>query len=221
MSLVQSIFNQIGREIGRDIYRGSKSLKGTSNSFEQSLLEEINSFELATYDKTTIKKLANLIAKTDQVNHRNFTFDEVFIELDSKIDFAKKHLDVSCQEQLEKLDKENNMNYLFKVSAHKVWIEKQMNELSEKLKNAKVEKLLPFIIKGPLVIISLLIFIFFIYNEGINSQSVFAFIFIMIFPLLLRYLKFRKKERGILEDCDRLEELTKYYTSISMESLNK
>jgi hypothetical protein len=81
MSLINSIINQVGREIGRDIYQNGfkKNLIKQSIGSSYSLLSEAKNFQLSSYDKTTIKRLANLIEKSENIDHRDYKYDDFFI----------------------------------------------------------------------------------------------------------------------------------------------
>ena len=73
MSLVNAFINQIGREIGREVYRNarvrsSKLIPSLSyTDFNKDFSNEIKSFELATYDKISVRNLINLIEKSENI----------------------------------------------------------------------------------------------------------------------------------------------------------
>jgi hypothetical protein len=236
MSLVQSVFNQIGREIGRDIYRGSTSLKQIVNpeSPEITLLNEIRSFELAGYDKVTMRKLANFVEKTNDISSHNFIFDDIFIELDSKIDFAKENLDKSYLEELEKLDKMNNFRYLSLLEAHKLWLTRTIEDKRDKVSKLKdVNSFFPFLIKDSFFIISLIICFYFLYQSNFTLTGTFSdfnndnhsdnlsglwFLLSMILLLLpsitLRLSKKDKINKSNESERQTLSDLEKYYSNL-------
>jgi hypothetical protein len=127
MSLINSAINQIGREIGRDIYHGrftnnrsySKSSSITDN---ESILNEIKEFKLAGYDKVSVRQLANLIELTNKIEPNSFDWEEPYTEIDSKIDFAKEHLDKEHLESLESLDKKNSLNHKIIKEKHLTFV---------------------------------------------------------------------------------------------------
>lgn len=143
MSLIQSAINQIGRELGRDIYRGNFSRKFNSPTYggdvNDSILGEINNFKLASYDKVSLRQLANLLELSDKVNPNSFSWEEPYIELDSKIDFAKEHLDKEHLEAIEGLDLKNSQNYSKAKQQHKKFIESEV-KVFETLVNEFKEK---------------------------------------------------------------------------------
>jgi hypothetical protein len=136
MSLIQSAINQIGREIGRDIYRnrGGITNKKSYSKFSdpnESILAEISDFKLAAYDKVSVRQLANLIEATEKINPNSFSWEEPFIELDSKIDFAKEHLDKEFLNTLEDLDKKNSINHQTFKLEHKKFVINQIKIYEE------------------------------------------------------------------------------------------
>ena len=142
MSLVNSIINQVGREIGRDIYRNGFNTKLiTTSSSNYSILSEAKNFQLSAYDKTTIRRLANLIEKSENIDHRDYQYDEIFITIDDKIDFIKENVDPKHLPELERLDKLNNVNYIVSYSAHKIWVDRNIKTIEDNLNQTKVSKI--------------------------------------------------------------------------------
>jgi hypothetical protein len=225
MSLVQSIFNQVGREIGRDLYKSAKSLK-SGNSYSEydelgSILKEIQDFQLSSYDKTTIKKLANLVERSGEISSRNFIFDDIFIELDRKIDFAKKYVKEEHKDTLEQLDKENNFNYTSHLYAHKLWIGRQVEEKEKKvseLKDVTLVDLPLFLIKGFWFVSFSILFAVLIYNSFTYWKLLSLFCWLPSF--LFRVAKFSEINTFNKSERDSLKELKDYYSSLNVESLN-
>jgi tetrahydromethanopterin S-methyltransferase subunit G len=141
MSLVNSIVNQVGREIGRDIYRNGFKPKQITTTSNYSLLSEVKNFQLSAYDKTTIRRLANLIEKSESISNRDYQYDEVFITIDEKIDFVKENVDPKHLPELERLDKLNHTNYLVSSSAHKIWVDRNIKTIEDNLNQTKVPKI--------------------------------------------------------------------------------
>ncbi len=137
MGLVQAFINQIGREAARDVYRSSsKKLKTlVTNSTEaftnQGILNEIKNFELHSSEDSTLLKLSNLIEKAENSEVNNFDWEEIFIELDNKIEFCKEALDNTHMADLDALDKKNEINFLQKKNQH-VYVIKQMIKHAKK-----------------------------------------------------------------------------------------
>jgi hypothetical protein len=138
MSLVNAFINQIGREIGRDVYRNvrvrpSKHIPTSSYfGFNQDFIDEIKSFELAAYDKVSVRNIINLIEKSENINPRSFNWQDCYIELDNKIDFCKENLDKDHLEKLESLDQQNSINFSIAKEKHK-------NFILETIENIKLE----------------------------------------------------------------------------------
>ena len=149
MSLVNAFINQIGREIGREVYRNarvrsSKHIPSLSyTDFNKDFANEIKSFELATYDKVSVRNLVNLIEKSENINPRSFNWQDCYIELDNKIDFCKEHLDKEHLDKLESLDQRNSMNFSVAKERHKTFIGQTIENI--KLEMANYEKRNPIL----------------------------------------------------------------------------
>jgi hypothetical protein len=129
MSLVNSFINQIGRELGRDAYRSVVSGSGRIQrkqhiiELEGSILDEVMNFELLANDEQTFRHLTNLVEKAENTDSEDFEWNEVFHELDNKIDFCKVNLSDEYKDQLEKLDELNASNYQLLKSKHSIYID--------------------------------------------------------------------------------------------------
>lgn len=153
MSLVNSLINQIGREIGRDVYQTAIVRSSNSNSllsykdFNEDFANEVKSFELAAYDKVSLRNLINLIEKSENINPHSFNWQECYIELDNKIDFCKEHLDKEHFEKLESLDKQNSINFSIVKERHKAFINKTIENIKTEIANhEKRNPIIAFII---------------------------------------------------------------------------
>ena len=129
MSLVNSFINQIGRELGRDAYRSVMSPSAGSRRKQQivdsevSIFDQVINFELLANDEKTFRSLANLVEKAEHTDPEDFEWNELFYELDNKIDFCKANLSDEYKDQLEKLDEINAQNFKFIKSKHISYID--------------------------------------------------------------------------------------------------
>ena len=117
MSIVNSFINQIGRELGRDAYRSVMSPTAGSKRKQQiidtevPIFDQVINFELLANDEKTFRYLANLVEKAENTDPEDFEWNELFYELDNKIDFCKANLSEEYKDQLEKLDEINAQNF--------------------------------------------------------------------------------------------------------------
>jgi hypothetical protein len=94
MSFFNSLVNQIGREVGRDIYKNVKNAAHnvckTQLSGNLSLIEDIEKFKISKYTKTTFNNFQLLHNKfISSVNPNCYYFDDVYfayIELCEKVE---------------------------------------------------------------------------------------------------------------------------------------
>lgn len=141
MSIVNAFINQIGREIGRDVYkkvRGNSSKyinTYSSTEFNEDFYNEIKDFKLAAYDKVSIKNLVNLIEKSDNINTRSFNWQDCYVELDNKIDLCKEHLDKEHIDKLESLDKQNAFNFSVAKEGHKTFLKETIQNIQTEIEN--------------------------------------------------------------------------------------
>jgi hypothetical protein len=156
MSLVNSFINQIGRELGRDAYRSvvSGASRGARKqqivNSDEPLYNQVINFELLANDEKTYKHLANLVEKAENTDPEDFEWQELFYELDNKIDFCKTHLSEEFLPQLEKLDQINAENYKWIKGKHLKYIDtviSHFNTIETKLsqKNMGIAYLLTLI----------------------------------------------------------------------------
>jgi hypothetical protein len=124
MSIVNSFINQIGRELGRDAYRSVMSPSAGSKRKQQiidsevPIFDQVINFELLANDEKTFRYLANLVEKAENTDPEDFEWNELFYELDNKIDFCKANLSEEYKDQLEKLDEINAQNFKYIKSKH-------------------------------------------------------------------------------------------------------
>ncbi|MFM7566657.1 MAG: hypothetical protein ACKO4K_07915 [Flavobacteriales bacterium] len=128
MGLVQAFINQIGREAARDVYRsGKKKFASVVDLAQpaftnQGILEEIEQFELTSSVETTIRNLSNLVERAENTEVNNFDWEEIFIELDNKIEFCREEYGAIENLRIEALDKKNEVNFKVKKEEHITFI---------------------------------------------------------------------------------------------------
>jgi hypothetical protein len=127
MGLVNAFINQIGREIGRDAYRsfprGKRTRKQVPFEARTSLVSQVKSFELLEDHQATMRLLTNIVEKAEHANPQDFEWQELFSEIDNKIDFCKENLPAEYAEQLNRLDELNAANFKNVMSEHLVYID--------------------------------------------------------------------------------------------------
>jgi hypothetical protein len=127
MSLVNSFINQIGREMGRDAYRsfpsGNRTRQPIHLQEEESLIAQVKAFELLEDHQATLRLLTNIVEKAEHVNPEDFEWQELFCEIDNKIDFCKDNLPVEFKDQLNRLDEVNAANYQNMMARHAAYVE--------------------------------------------------------------------------------------------------
>ena len=145
MGIVNAFINQIGRELGRDAYRSlasnSRGIQRKKHNIEEKelILDQVINFQLSEDDQKTFRNLANLVEKAEHTDYEDFEWNELFYELDNKIDFCKANLSPEYKVQLEKLDEINAKNYKFIKSKHYNYVdsvikyfENMVSDLSKK-----------------------------------------------------------------------------------------
>jgi len=90
---------------------------------EEPLLDQVKNFELQANDEKTVRHLANLVEKAENTEPEDFDWNELFYELDNKIDFCKANLPSEFNAQLEKLDEINANNYQYVKSKHLAYVD--------------------------------------------------------------------------------------------------
>ena len=135
MGIVNSFVNQIGREMGRDAYKSVTSRNKTSSA-ESSilLLQDVKSFELLENDDATLREITNLVEKSENSDSEDFEWQELFREIDNKIDFCKENLDNEHLPKLEILDQLNADNFQKVKNEHIDYIERVIVVLENNIK---------------------------------------------------------------------------------------
>jgi hypothetical protein len=151
MGIVNSFVNQIGREMGRDAYKSVTSRNKTSSA-ESSilLLQDVKSFELLENDDATLREITNLVEKSENSDPEDFEWQELFREIDNKIDFCKENLNKEHLPKLEILDQLNADNFQKVKNEHIDYIERVIVVLENNVKHSEqkniiLAKLLSFI----------------------------------------------------------------------------
>lgn len=144
MSLVNAMVNQIGREIGRDLYwsarrniasqptrvqRSSRTMD--TLSVNEQLLQMVN--KKSWNNRMRFEAMAEDIAETiqsidDKIDPQSFNWQEVYEVLDQKIDDLKLNCQDNEAPSLEELDKKNFIGFSISLQRHKKWIEKEINQ---------------------------------------------------------------------------------------------
>ena len=142
MGIVNSFVNQIGRETGRDAYRSiisSNKIRSKVSSVESplSLLQDVKSFELTANDEATLLKITNLVEKSENSDSEDFEWQELFRELDNKIDFCKENLNKEFHPKLEILDQLNADNFQKVKKEHIDYIKRLINVLEINVQNSE------------------------------------------------------------------------------------
>jgi hypothetical protein len=139
MGLVTSFINQIGREIGRDTYRSLVSKKSKNNDAffspftDNSIYDEVIHFELRATEDETFRRLANLVERAEHADPEDFDWQELFYEIDNKIEFCKTHLSSEYAPKLDQLDTINAANYHKIKSLHVNYIDSLINQFESEL----------------------------------------------------------------------------------------
>lgn len=136
MGIVNSLVNQIGREIGRDVYRNLTTKKVKRNDFEsfeikESIMDRIKNFEISKDEKNTIRDLINIIEQSENSNPEDFEWQNLFLEIDNKIEFCKANLGKEFEQKLDELDQLNASNYEKIKQKHKDYINQVLDLLNQ------------------------------------------------------------------------------------------
>jgi hypothetical protein len=150
MSLVNSMINQIGREMGRDLYWSTRqsltsasARKGRSgarvsqienDSVNQNLLLLVSKKKWSARLRFSamVEDIQETIDLVDeQIDTQSFDWKDIYAELDNKIDDLK----LTCKEEeasaLEELDKKNYVGFSITRSRHKNWIKQVLENSPE------------------------------------------------------------------------------------------
>lgn len=138
MSLVNSLINQVGREIGKDLYWSAKSaIVSRGHSTNRRVDSEVSVDENSQWSKLVkgkkwsnkmrfsamITDIEETISVIDEnINPRCFGWRDIYKDLDDKIDDLKLHCKESEVEELERVDKLNFISYSVSLERHKRWV---------------------------------------------------------------------------------------------------
>jgi hypothetical protein len=150
MSLVNALINQIGREIGRDVYYtakrsllndfGSKRSKASLNlPVNQQLLLKIEEVKKSK-SELEVEQLRNFVHEiSDHVDSSTGDWDDVFVATDQLIDARKVNSSPSELIIFNEIDQLNLTNYRLKLESHQQWVREQIEILNkEEVVNWKV-----------------------------------------------------------------------------------
>ena len=148
MSLVNSMINQVGREIGRDLYWSARQSLSSSNggrkrsprssspiSGNEAILQLVQQKKWASTMRLVplAEDIAETIAYLDEhLDPRSFDWREAYMALDQKIDDLKLTCEESAAATLEDLDKKNYISYSIALERHKTWIQKEIDSLNQR-----------------------------------------------------------------------------------------
>lgn len=137
MSFLNSVVNQIGRELGRDIYHSSKSKfkPQVSKSNIELLYDDIVGFKPAQYDKVTIRQISTFVDKLSKLPATSTDVLNLYFDLDEKIDICKEIVDEKSKSELEKLDKLNSDNFNIALLEYKSRLRKSIDETQLRIDN--------------------------------------------------------------------------------------
>ena len=142
MSLVNSLINQVGREIGRDLYWTAKSaIVSNGRASNRRVDSEVNVDENLQWSKlvkgkkwsnkmrfpamiTDIEETISII--DENIDPRCFTWQSIYKDLDDKIDDLKLHCKETEVEELERVDKMNFISYSVAMERHKRWVKESI-----------------------------------------------------------------------------------------------
>ncbi len=142
MSLVNALINQIGREIGRDVYHTAK--RSLLNDFStkrgrvtanlpmnQQLLLKIEEVQRAKsgLDLTQLTNLVHDIC--GHVDTKTADWDDVFIRIDRLIDERKINAEQNELNAINEIDQLNLSNYRFALKEHQNWVRDRIEVLNK------------------------------------------------------------------------------------------
>ena len=243
MGLLNSMINQVGREIGRDIYRTAKNSFGSSKEIPTNidLNGMVRSFTLSSYDKVTMKNITFLVNEVIfKANPRTFDWDDLLIDLDSLIDDLKVAFKSSeYLEDIEKLDQMVFSKYNTLKELHKNFVSDLIEDHKNKINSYESRKgYVTFFLSlfglgaiyveegrnKSLAFYGSVLFILSIltsvnaYNTPTSltatTGAVIVFLVFMFIPYLNSTLRARSQKKRNKENKDRLEMLEKYREDI-------
>ena len=190
MGIVNSFINQIGREMGKDAYR---SFRGSNSSvrvgrskeiLEEPLLERVINFELMEKSEATLRQLSNIVELAEHADPEDFEWQELFIEIDNKIDFCRVNLHAEFHEQLDRLDEVNAKNFTNIKDKHLAYIDTVIVHYNNKIKME--EK------KPAVAILSALVGLrpFFMKENSLNAWVNLVFVMLLFIMFALGFLTY-------------------------------
>lgn len=142
MGIINAFVNQIGREAGRDAYRGVKNSSGSSSQspntgYNDEFLEKVSSFKRLPNDNNTLLNIVNYVEEAENISVENFDWFDIFTELDNKIEFCQRELAEDCQEKLRLIDKQNALTFHKKLDIHQSFIQEIISDRKVELSSKR------------------------------------------------------------------------------------
>ena len=156
MSLVNSLINQIGREMGRDIYwttRQSLTQSYKSNASGKSakrldfpeqvsialdsnqvILSEISKTQLASISSQSLRshEIEKLLAEMENsINPKSFNWREAYVSMDNLLDDLKFRVSKEELPEIEKFDRRNLAMFHVSNNQHRRWVDLQIQQLKQ------------------------------------------------------------------------------------------
>jgi hypothetical protein len=159
MSLVNSLINQIGREMGRDIYwttRQSLTQSYKSNASRKSaesakrrdlpeqvnieldsnqvILSEISKAQLASISSQSLRchEIEKLLGEMENsINPKSFNWREAYVSMDNVLDDLKFKVSKDELPEIEKFDRRNLAMFHISNNQHRRWVDLQIQQLKQ------------------------------------------------------------------------------------------
>lgn len=191
MGIVNAFVNQIGREMGRDAYRsigrgtGVRRSTQTAEILEENILIQVRNFGLLEHHNLTLRELTNLVERSEHADPEDFEWQELFLELDNKIDFCKDNLPSEFHEQLQRLDALNAQNFNTIKTKHLAYIDTVIAHYQAKIKSEEVNAI-------QALLLSLIGFrAFYMKENRIHALLNVAFVLLLMVFFALGYLTYQ------------------------------
>jgi hypothetical protein len=142
MGIINAFVNQIGREAGRDAYRGIKNSSGSyshkpNSGFNDQFLDKVSSFKRLPNDNDTLLNIVNYVEEAENISVENFDWFDIFAELDNKIEFCQRELPEGCQEKINLIDKQNALTFHKKLETHQLFIQEIISDIKVELSSKR------------------------------------------------------------------------------------
>ena len=215
MSLVNSFVNQIGREIGKDVYRGVKSSFKANITVADAFKQRVFSFKPSTYDKVTMRNLTQLVEDGEvEVSRKDFDIHDIYATIDDHIDNLKPFIDEKWKPMLEELDVRNQQIYKTSLLLHKSWVKSVISDLESKI-NSWADPSGDWI-KNPFLWIwaGLIIYSYMNIEEDKKPLVIGVYSVLLLLSVWVNSSKIGDKRKEHQSDIDNLELLKNYLGSL-------